>query len=746
MRFKLVLLLIAFAFSLNAVIISGFVKEKDTEEPLPYASVIIKGKISGITDENGFFSFRVEDDDSFVVVVLYAGYEKYTKVLKGKKKFFINVFLDKRYYTIEESSVKGTRKSMEKPQTSTTITSASFRNIPSFIEQDITSVIATLPGVVKRNDFSSALYVMGGKPDQNLLLLDNAVVYSPYHLGGIFSTFNTYAIKSVNLLSGNFPAEYGNRVSAVMVLTTKDGRKDKISAGGEISLVSTKLFMEGPINDKLTFFLGARRTYLDFMIENAIRVYNVFATNKSDFLFPYYFYDFNCAVSYKPDINTRIKFSAMTGSDILHFDEDTSSFDMRWVNTVFNLSFYKLIGDNRFLEGNLAYSYYNNRFDIFSMFYSDNKIKTPVLFLQYSDKIGSTKYSLFGEIKDIHFTYGTEIKVDTSMSDEYTANPLILSTGGKLLINFIPNVFNVKPSLRINYYTNRHEYSYSPRLESSYSFNENSILFASIGKYYQDISTLKREGNVFSDFLGDLWFAIGSDYPLTSAITFTTGIKYWIKGIYPLSVQYYYRKMYNVYSFTGETNDPNILKSEDGISTGLMTMIQKKNGKWSGWVSYTFSITVMNDTMWYYPEHDLRHSFHLFGSYNFTDNFNMGLHISFASGLPYTGPIADYINYTEYYDFINGEYINEDDMYHTPISIIESDHNQMRLPWYNRVDLNITYSIILGKFKGGIFLNIINLFNEPNPIFYYYDTFQNPPQRHSFYLPIIPSIGIRGTI
>ncbi len=738
--------LILFFSRLHATIISGIVREKETEEPLPYATVVIENHVSGFTDENGFFSFIIEKGDSFDITVLYGGYTPYHTTVKGEGKIFLdNIFLERKIYKLKHTVVKSTKKSLERPNTSITLTSSSFRNIPSFIEEDITSVISTLPGVVKRNDFSSALYVMGGKPDQNLILMDNAVIYSPYHLGGIFSTFNSYAIKSVNLLSGNFPAEFGNRISAVMQLTTKDGRKDKFSAGGEISLISTKLFLEGPITDKWTFFITGRRTYLDMLVSAGVKLYEAVTGNNTDFIFPYYFYDVNFSTSYKPDINTKIKFSSMTGSDIIYFAEDTFKLDMRWTNTFYNLSIYRFLPPTSSVELTLSYSKYQNLFDILSILTSDNSIKTPALKLKYSNKFSFIKPELFIEYRRPDFSYSTEISVDTTHNWEYSQTSSYIGIGSTIGIEFIPNVFIIKPGIRETYYFERKEYALSPRIESSYSINENTIIYASAGKYYQNMSTLRREGNFFSSFLGDLWFSIDSQYPLTSSETFTAGIKHWIKGVYPFKLEYYYRKMNNVYSFTGEKNDPYILKSEDGLSSGIMTMIQKKEGKWSGWISYTFGITVMQDSTgnWYYPIQDQRHNIQILGNYSINKNFSGGIHIALGSGMPFTGPVGDYVDYSDFYNFVTGEY---DTLPYLPISVIKSEHNQMRFPWYNRVDINLTYSFKIKRFKGAIFLNVINVFNTPNPIFYYYDTFQNPPVRYAFYMPIIPTLGIRGEI
>ncbi len=731
---------------LYGAVIAGIVREKETEEPLPYATVIIENHVSGFTDENGFFSFIVEKGDSFDITVLYGSYNPYHTTVKGEGKIFLDdIFLDRKIYKLKHTVVKSTKKSLERPHTSFTLTSSSFRNIPSFIEEDITSVLSTLPGVVKRNDFSSALYIMGGKPAQNLILLDNAVMYSPYHLGGIFSTFNSYSVKSVNLLSGNFPAEFGNRISAVMQLTTKDGRKDRFSGGGEISLISTKLFLEGPLTHNWTFFLTARRTYIDALISTGVKLYELFTGNESDFIFPYYFYDVNFSTSYKPNINTRIKFSAMTGSDIIYFKEDSFNIDMKWTNTVYNLSLYKFMPPTSSVELDLSYSMYRNLFDVMSLLTSDNSIKTPSIKLKYLHKLSFIKPELLIEYRKPVFSYSTEISVDTTRNWEYQQTSSYIAGGLTVGIEFIPNVFVVKPGIRETYYFERKEYAFSPRIESSYGINENTIIYAALGKYYQNMSTLRREGNFFSSFLGDLWFSIDSQYPLTSSETFTTGIKHWIKGVYPLKIEYYYRRMNNIYSFTGEKNDPYILKSEDGLSTGLMAMIQKKEGKWSGWLSYTFSITVMQDSTgnWYYPIQDQRHNIQILSNYSINKNFSGGIHIALGSGMPFTGPVGDYVNYSDYYNFINCQY---DTLPYLPISVVKSDHNQMRFPWYKRVDVNLTYSFTIKRFKGSVFLNIINVFNTPNPVFYYYDTFQNPPVRYSFYMPIIPTLGIRGEI
>lgn len=761
-KFVLLSVVLSLPWVLSAYTISGVIYEKGSREPLPYCNVFIRGTGEGVfTGNNGYFVLRTDSIGKYEIVVQRLGYKKATIVVQIRdNRSDLKIPLEKQSLYMKKSVIRGERlKNIYDPNFSNVrVVSSQMRMMPNFIEPDLFNVIAMLPGAVRRNDISSALYVRGGKPDQNLILLDGAVIFSPYHLGGIYSTFNMDAIKSVNFMPGGFPAYYGGRLSSVLDISTKEGRKDRFGGSFDIGLLSSKLFIESPIFKKGSLFLSYRRTYFDLVADAFRNSYNHFAgsVNKIDFVFPYYFHDFNGKTTYYIDNTTKISLSGLYGQDVIHFDipddldttgQKTDKIRFTWNNRMVSGNIIKFLNPLNSFNLQVTYSAYLNIFNAADIFKVNNQIHNFSANFKYeSEQFKNNKITLQGEFNRTKFVYNNIIEIGEGIDSTFGYNERIFYSAVSVSdIYRLKNRFVINPGLRLNYFSEGKRFFLSPRLNMKYILNKNLSLNAAYGYYSQYITTLKYSENIFSQFFGDLWFPVRKKYEIPKSMIYIIGAEYWLNDEYPVSVQLYTKRFYNILSYNGNSYNLDSLISENGLSSGVEFLIRKEEGKITGWIGYTLGITEMHGKDgWYYPDNDQRHNIQVVGKFHFSNTFDMGIHLSFATGMPYTGPAGMYPDYGSMYDPINDNYYS-DGTYESGITVANGKYNSLRFEPYRRIDIGLTKKFMLFKMKSGISLNVINVFNFRNPIFYYYDTSINPPTKHSFYLPIFPSISFRGT-
>ncbi len=761
----LILLVLLIPFSIEAYTISGIILEKDSREPLPYCDVIITEIREGsFTNENGYFAIKIKEQGDYTIQVHRIGYKtKNYKISVSKSVENIRIYLVSESFRLKRTVVKGSRiKDKYDPNFSNIrIFTSEIRSIPNFIESDILNVLAMLPGATRKNDISSALYVRGGKPDQNLILLDGAVLFSPYHLGGIFSTFNTDAIKSVNFMPGGYPAEYGGRLSSVLDIATKEGRKDKYTGIFEIGLLSSKFFLEGPIWKKGSLFLSYRRTYFDIIVDAFTKTYNHFVdtTKKTDFIFPYYFHDFNGKGTYYIDNKTKIAVSGLYGEDIIHLDipnsEDTTEgftgkVRLLWSNRMVSGELSRIINPLNIVKFQTTYSSYLNIFDLGGLYNIDNEIHNFSTNIKYiCNSFSNNSITLKGEFLRTKFIYKNRISLEEGIDSTENYSQRVFSSSVSVGdVIRIGEIFVINPGLRLNYFSESNRFFLSPRLNIKYLLQEDLSINTAYGYYSQNIATFKKSENIFSQFFGDLWFPVMAKYKEPRSMIFVTGLEYWFNKEYPLTLQLYTKKFYNILSFAYNSYSLDSLIAEDGLSTGFEILIRKDQGRITGWLGYTFSITEMQGADgWYYPENDQRHNIQLVGNYNFSKTFRMGFSLSCATGMPYTGPAGMYPDYVYMYDPINDNYNGFDqgvEQSDCGVVVVNGKYNTLRFQSYKKIDLSLSKDFHIFKMKSRISLSVINVLNFNNPIFYFYDTFTNPPTKHSIYLPIFPSISFRG--
>ena len=315
--------------SISAQVINGFVRDDATGEPLSYANVFIKDSNIGVASGvDGYYALtNIPSDGDYTVIASIIGYTMITKdvSIKDGESIRIDFRMISEAIEGERVDVFGEAQKMRQLVEPSRI-SLDLRTIetaPAFIEPDLFRTIQMLPGVQTINDYSSALYVRGSTPDQNLIMLDGITIYNPYHLGGIFSTFNTSAIKEADFHAGGFTARYGGRMGAILNVVTREGNTEKFEGSANLSSMSSKMLLEGPLPSffgmKGSWMLAGRRTYLDQFLNLLIK--------GDDLPFRYYFYDYQGKINLDINQDHRLTYSRFYGDDIVEFSFSDSYSD-----------------------------------------------------------------------------------------------------------------------------------------------------------------------------------------------------------------------------------------------------------------------------------------------------------------------------------------------------------------------------------------------------------------------------------
>ena len=323
-----------FTYAQETSTISGFVREDASGEPISYANVFLaETSLGAATNNDGYFVITKIPSGQYEINASMIGFGVFKKQINITDGEMIRLDIRLTEQAIETSEILVTaerqkfEKSMESSQISLDL--REINSAPAFVEPDVFRTLQMLPGVQTTSDFSSALYVRGSTPDQNLIMLDGIAIYNPYHLGGIFSTFNTDAIKEADFHAGGFPARYGGRMGAILNVINREGNTQKIKGAANISLISTKVLLEGPIPKwkgmKGSWMVSGRRTYFDKVV-GALKIpIGTKSDGTNSYLsFPYYFYDYQVKANLDLNPDHRLTYTRFYGDDILDFNVSDS--------------------------------------------------------------------------------------------------------------------------------------------------------------------------------------------------------------------------------------------------------------------------------------------------------------------------------------------------------------------------------------------------------------------------------------
>ena len=778
------LLTCSISFSQNQKInISGFVKSNDSGESLIGANVVIKSlKIGCTTNNYGFFSFSLDSAD-YLLETSYIGYENQSiSISKSSNDVIFN--LKPTSYITDEVTIKAKKEDAN-------IKNADIGKIEIDVEQvdqipvlmgekDILKTIQLLPGVQSGSEGSSGFYVRGGGPDQNLILLDEAVVYNASHLFGFFSVFNSDAINNMDLIKGTMPANYGGRLSSVLDINMKDGNNKKYGATGGIGLISSKLTIEGPIKkDTSSFIISGRRTYFDVLAKPFI---DTTAFSGSS----YFFYDLTTKANYQLSKKDKLFISGYFGRDVFNFNSDDWGFKMNmpWGNATASLRWNHLFSSKLFMNTSLIFSDY----------------KYELNMTQDLDSLPTTETSLFSGIRDWNlkndFSYYPNPKHKIKFGSNYVFhkfNPTSFSGSYdnldlEQIINYyaheygvyVNDEFDVNDRLLLNFGLRYSGFTqvgpferqvkdnsgqigqvstdttiiygkgeivemyggFEPRFSLRYLFNESSSLKFGFIQNYQ---YLHLTSVASSSLPTDVWLPSSDVVQPQFGRQISLGyFKNFSDNTYETSFELYYKKMKNLVEYNegympgvsiGLDNIDNNLTFGDGKSYGFEIFSAKRRGNLNGWVGYTYSKTTrqfdnLNNGNWYYAKYDRPHDLSVVLNYQISDRLNLSTVFVYASGNSLTIPKSMYI--------IDGNLITE-----------WGDLNSYRMDPYHRMDVALTLkNKPQKKFSSSWTLSVYNVYNRKNPYFIYFETegllggtenVEIKAQQVSLF-PIIPSI------
>ena len=727
----------------NTSSINGFVRNDLNGEPISYANVFISNtSLGAATDRDGYFVISDIPSGTYEVNVSMIGYavHKETIDLTNTSSMRIEVRMKEQVIKGSEILVTAERQKFERSIESSQI-SLDIREInsaPAFIEPDVFRTLQMLPGVQTTSDFSSALYVRGSTPDQNLIMLDGIVVYNPYHLGGIFSTFNTDAIKEADFHAGGFPARHGGRMGAILNVINREGNTNKITGMANISLISSKGLLEGPLprwrGMKGSWMISGRRTYFDSIVD-ALKIPIGQKADGTDayFQFPYFFYDYQVKINLDINQDHRITYSRFYGDDVLDYSWDeresidnanvnrdtetgfnikwpwgnrTNGIIWRWImspemvaRTFISNSRYRFDFDLGFYNRD-TYTYADSVTSIFTDInwrlydiINDNSIETELAW-KATDRHEMTAGF---QLKSVGFDLGEEVNIATQ-DTSITFSPLTLDNKTREISFFIQDrwefseKFKFQLGIRGTDYNLHDEFYLDPRLGMKYHYSKNVALKLNWGLYHQFLTTANNQDENLR--LVELWLGIPEDKPAAISQHIIGGLEYMSQRNIFYRMEIYQKDFDNLLTLkqenqnTMEGDNPDTPFNEfwdtQGNSWGVELLLKKSTGRLNGWVGYTYADTkyFTEPSGWHHPNFDRTHTINIVGNIELTEELEISTALTQSSGNPYTKILG------RVYDWEQNLY---QDTYWYPLdSYIVGEKNTERYDDYFRIDVGMT--------------------------------------------------------
>ncbi len=748
--------------------ISGYITDASNGEKLIGANVYDANTYKGtITNNFGFFSLTL-DGGPIKLTVSYVGYSTYQKEIKLGGDEVMNVEM-KPNIEIEEVVVtdKAAEGGVESSQMSLiNIPMKTIANLPVLLgETDIIKSVQLLPGVQSGTEGMSGMYVRGGGPDQNLILLDGVPVYNVNHLFGFFSVFNSDAINNVTLIKGGFPARYGGRLSSVLDISMKEGNSKKFKGSGSIGIISSKLTLEGPIGKNTSFIVSGRRTYIDILAYPIIKL-----AQKSEGIdklrVGYFFDDVNAKVNHRFSERSRLYFSVYMGKDKFYANQENtyttdnwnpdtgevitetthSKDDMQfwWGNITSALRWNYMINKKLFANTTATYSRYKIFTGLLSEYTeSSSKLNYSSGIYDWAGKIDFDYYPTpnhfvrFGVANTYH-TFSPGVVLAAFRGNDSITQEIKLGNSdvyANELSAYVEDDFRVGALLKMNVglhwsgFSVRNQFynSVEPRLSARFLVTEKISIKAAYAKMNQNINLLANS-NIGLPF--DLWVPSTDKIKPQTAHQVALGSIYSITQDYEVSVEGFYKTMNNLVEYKEGASFFNLDNSwEDqvtqgkGWSYGLEFLLMKKYGNTTGWIGYTWS---KSDRQFNKPgeevsfgkvfpyKYDRRHDISVVVAHKLNDHIDLGATWVFGTGNATT---LGYEKYPAYYQNpairpIEAIYYSDNQQ---PDVVYYESRNNYRMPAYHRLDIGI--SLHKQKKWGERTWNfsVYNAYNRKNP-------------------------------
>jgi hypothetical protein len=751
-----ILVLATFAINLfstisfsQKVVVSGFVEDKSNGERLTNAVVYLGDNRNHVLTNNyGFYSILAPAGQT-EISYSYVGFNTVALSLKLHKDTLVNIRLEPNA-TLSEVLVTGSKTGkLGKIE----IIPSKLKEMPSIMgETDLIKALQYYPGVQSGMEGRSGLYVRGGGPDQNLVLLDGVPVYNVNHLFGFFSIFNPVAISSVSLYKSDIPARYSGYLSSVLDIQMKEGNNKEWKGDFTLGLIASKLTIEGPLKkEKSSVIFSARRTYLDILMAPILAISN--KTQGTETMAGYYFQDINLKLNYRLDAKNHLYLSFYTGLDKAYINDKYTLQqtirdinNLKWGNLTSVLRWNHVFSSKLFSNTHVSYSQYKYQTNI----HSTVTMKRPTGG-EYSDSYSYRNFSGINSISQntradfylnsvhhLQFGFSNTYFVFTPGSINYEEKIVNDSTLNTKVEYVNANVYAYKANLYVEdqidldklklnigahysgflhkgtYYQN-----FEPRVAMKYLFSDNvnvNLSYTGSAQYIHLVS------NSSGGLPTDLWLPVTENVKPATSVQYTAGISYEMKKNYRFSLEAYYKTMDNLLEykegasyFTTTDNWENSVTQGKGTAYGLELFVEKKLGKFTGFAGYTLAwawrkFEDINMGREFPYKFDRRHDMSLVGHYRFNERINLGAVWVYGTGNSITLPTQRYTPLEEFY-YKYGQVADILEYY--------GNKNSYKLPAYHRLDVNI--NLIKQKMKGirTWSFGVYNLYNRQNPYLLY---------------------------
>lgn len=760
--------------------ISGFVHDASNGESLIGCNVFLSENSKGSSSNlSGYYVIPKVEPGVYTLVVSYIGYhavKREVEILPGEQKV-VNVrmepqALEGQLVEIFADSVSVMTRLFEKPISKLSLTPGEINLLPQVAESDLLRTLQTLPGIVPVSDYSSAPYVRGGTPDQNLYLIDGTDVYNPEHAFGLFSMFNTDAIKQVEVYKGGFGSEYGGRLSSILNVTHLDGNRERFEGTASVSVLSAKSTLQFPLGDFGSLSGSFRRTYFDQTVAR-------FINNIPE----YYFYDGNVKAFIDINGNNNLTISGYGGRDFLDIIQNENAADdvsiaYDWGNKTGSARWTTVFNPKLFANFWVTGSRFTSDFDLSqTLGMSETNDVVDITFkgdleYSYSQELGGK----FGfEQKNLHVTYR---QVFPDSRADIDRSPRHYAAYGT--IQWRPNpLWHVQPGLRFNYFdSDRNFVDLGPRISLKYRAAETVNLKATTGVYHQYLNRIPRA------FIADIWTVADKFQKASTAYHYIIGYQQEIAGRYELEIETYYKEYRNIHAFNEAflasvttdryddgipvfTETQGIFHEGDGTSWGAELLLRRRHGILSGWIGYAFSkteyeFTSVNTGKPFPPRHDKPSTLNIVGNVDLNNlvrlfggraqkkddrnRWRFGFVFVYASGQPITRPGSGYLanslpDFNAARNYFTGD-VRDFVLYPEAI-------NSFRLPAYIRMDVSLRYEHQFKNWSLETFAQVFNVGNRRNVWFVQYqddsdggfDVLQDIKTTPMF--PILPTIGFQ---
>lgn len=742
----------------------------------PVSGVVVSLDAAGrpsrgvLTDAAGVFRFVGVANGRYTLRTQHLGYESVEReiTVAGASPQPLELSLDAAAVVLNEVVAQGRRNAererdrfeSEPGVTARVVEAEVLKVLPGLAEPDVLRAIELMPGVISTSDFSSSFSVRGGSTDQNLVLIDGFTVFNPVHLGGLFSVFNSDAVERAELFAGGFGAEFGGRVSSVLNIETRDDPQTTEIAGG-VSMLASRALVRTPVPDGLlggqggSVMVSARRSYFDALLRPVAD-------------FPYHLTDLQTHVAVGTPAGGRLAVTGYWGEDVLDlanadFEEGSAADALRlrwnWGNKVLGARLTQPLMGGWVADLRAGYSSFAEnlgfpRFD-------DIRFSSNIDQATFRADLGrdfSPTFSLRGGVGADRMEFSNLGEGGGTTFFGAGADGVLGS--GYLSARWRPRSWILEAGVREDVWNSRGDTKavFAPRLSAKRFFGpgENLAAKIAVGRYSQFVHSVKDEDLPVGN---DNWVLAGPNVPAIVSDQVQFGVEsFWTD--WSASAEAYYRDFDGVTDLN-YADDPNILSDDllrgEGRSYGMDVLVRRLTGPLTGWAALTLlkaeqtfpnpEAAEWNDlpeTVSYSPLYDRRFNLDLVLQYETAGGLELGGRWNFGTGLPFTRPVAQYVSFSQnpYEGLLEPSGVGEEEG-DVPLAIVLGQRNSERYPAYHRLDITLRrpFERRWGTFVP--YLQILNLYNQRNVLFYFYDYDQSPPVRSGFSMfPFLPAVGV----